>query len=158
MKQRIFTIVSIVFAAVFWNVDAAIHYFVYGEPEFNIIPEDSNELWMRIVIILLIVLFGIFADSFSRKQAIKEKQLEAMHIYKSMMHATQHILNNLLNQMQLFRMEAERSKDFNRDCIKEYDEAFSEALNLVEKMSKVENITAENIDASVYPSNTEADI
>jgi hypothetical protein len=153
MKKRKYSIVAFVIALMFWFLDASIHYFVYREPQFEIIPDDFNELWMRAVIILLVILFGIYADSSTRKLLIKEKQMEAARIYSSMIHASQHILNNLLNQMQLFKMEALKSNDFDREIIKYFDIAFDEAKNLIQRLSQVENITDENIWASVDPAN-----
>lgn len=146
-----FSIVAFIIAFVFWFFDASIHYFVYGEPQFELIPDDFNELWMRIVIIILIILFGIFADYFSRKLLITQKQLEASRIYSSMINATHHILNNLLNQMQFFKIEAQKSKDFDQEVLTLYDDAINEASELIERLSKVENITEENIWASIDP-------
>lgn len=153
MKSRKYSIAAFVIAFVFWFLDASIHYFVYGEPQFEFIPDDFNELWMRTVIVLLIILFGIYVDSSIKKLLIKEKQLEATRIYNSMIHASQHILNNLLNQMQLFRMEALKSNDFDREIIKYYDNTIDEATNLIQRLSQVESITGENIWASVDPAN-----
>lgn len=50
---------SIVLALAFWLLDSCIHYFLYREPTFQIIPQDSNELWMRVLICLLIVSLGV---------------------------------------------------------------------------------------------------
>ena len=151
MKNWMFSIVAFFIAFVFWFFDASIHYFVYREPQFELIPDDYNELWMRVVIVLLIILFGVFADYFSRKLLITQKQLEASRIYSSMINATHHILNNLLNQMQFFKLEAQKSKDFDQEALTLYDNAINEASELIERLSKVENITEENIWASIDP-------
>jgi len=139
MKKIKYSISASVIAFMFWFLDASIHYFVYDEPQFEFIPDDFNELWMRAVIVLLVILFGIYADSSTRKLLIKEKQLEATRIYDSMIYASQHILNNLLNQMQLFKMEALKSNDFDREIIKLYDNAIDEATNLIQRLSQVKH-------------------
>jgi len=154
MKKRLYSIVALVMALLFWFMDALIHYFVYGESQFEIIPSDNNELWMRLVIVLLLLVLGIYADLSSKKLMMKEKQLEAARIYKSMLYASHHIQNNLLNQMQLFKMEALRCDDFDRKIIKLYDDAFNEAADLIQRLSEVEDITEENIWSSVDPDNT----
>lgn len=153
MNKRKYFIFACAIAFVFWFLDASIHYFIYGEPQFEFIPDDFNELWMRTVIVLLLIFFGVYADSSTKKLLIKEKQLEAIRIYDSMSYASRHILNNLLNQMQLFRREALNSDDFDREIIKCYDNAFDEAKNLIQKLSQVEDITDKNIWASVDPAN-----
>ena len=151
IDHRVFTIAAIVIAMIFWNFDSALHYFAYKEPTFDFIPDDFNELWMRLVIVVLIVLLGVYADRSARKQLIQEKQQVALNTYNSMIHATHHILNNLLNQMQLFEMEALKSTDFNPDIIRMYDQSMDEAKSLIEKLSRVEDISEDNIRASVDP-------
>lgn len=153
MAKRRYTIIAFIIAFVFWFIDASIHYYVYDEPQYEIIPGEFDELWMRVIIILLVIFFGIYADSSIRKLLIKEKQLEAVRIYNSMIYATQHILNNLLNQMQLFKMEALKSNDFDREIIKLYDNTIDEATDLIQRLSQVASITDENIWASVNPDN-----
>ena len=151
MEKHIFTLVSCVIAFVFWFFESAMHYFAFGEVEFEFIPIDHNELWMRIIIVLLIVAFGVFASSFSRKLLIQERRLEALRIYNSMISASHHILNNLLNQMQLFRIEALKSKDFDHKIIRYFDDATDEATELIKQLSDIENITDKNIRSAMDP-------
>ena len=155
VKKRLFSIAAFAIVILFWFSDALIHHFVYGEPRFEFIPSDFNELWIRAVIVILVLAFGIYADSFSRKLIIAQKKAEAARIYRSMIFATHHILNNLLNQMQLIRLEALKSRDFDRDIIRLYDNAIDEAVNLIKKLSHLENITEENIRESVTPLNVD---
>lgn len=146
-----FTIAGFFIALSFWLVESSIHYFVYAEPIFEIIPSDPNELWMRLAMFPLIMCLGVFADYFSKKLVIKEKELEAIKIYKSMVYASHHILNNLLNQMQLIRLEAMKSGDFNQEVIADFDRCSNEAIELIKKLSSVHEITDKNIWASVDP-------
>lgn len=154
MKKYKFTVTVLLIAIVFWFFDSAIHYFIYKEPQFELMPDDFNELWMRIVIILLLILFGMYADYFSRKMLNKEKQLEAFRIYKSMINATHHVLNNHLQQMKYFKIEALKCRDFDKEIIEEFDNAIADTSGLINKLSQIENITEENIWASVAPKNT----
>ena len=62
-----------------WFFDSFIHYFWYGEVEFEIIPSDANDLWMRSTIFLLLAAFGLFADYKSKNsiaESIKKNQLD----------------------------------------------------------------------------------
>lgn len=145
MKKKMFTIAAFLMALVFWFFDSFIHHFLYKEPEFHIIPDDFNELWMRAVIVILIMLFGIFSDYFINRIMFKEKQLEVVYVYSAMIYASHHILNNLLNQMRLFKMEAQRSKDFDRDVIALYDNAIKEASDLMDTLTKVKDASEESI-------------
>ena len=138
MRKRAFTIVTVLFALVFWFFDSIVHHLIYKEPEFHLVPEDFNELWMRSMIVALIVLFGIFADYFTAKIMFKQKQLEVAYLYSSLISASRDILENLVNQMRLFRIEADRSKDFDRNVIRYYDNAIKQASELVLTLSNVE--------------------
>ena len=151
MKNKIFSIVAFVIALSFWIFEALIHYFIFGDPIFELIPHDSNEFWMRVLIVILIIGFGIFADYYSRKLLIAQKKIEASQIYGSMIYATHHILNNLLNQIQVFKIEAQNCKDFNPDVIKLFDDSTKEASELIKRLSEVEQITEKNIWSSVDP-------
>ena len=151
MQKYKFAIVSFFIAIVFWFSDAAIHYFIYKEAQFELIPDDFNELWMRMVIILLLILFGIYADYFTKKMLKTEKQLEASRIYKSMINATQHVLNNHLQQMMYFKMQAEKSSDFEKEAINEFDASIADTLELINKLSNIEKVTEKNIWESVAP-------
>jgi len=153
MKNKMFTIAACVTALVFWFFDSAVHHFLYKEPEFTFIPNDFNELWMRAVIVILIMLFGVFSDYFINKIMYKEKQLEVVYVYNAMIYASHHILNNLLNQMRLFRMEALRSKDFDQDVINLYDNAIKEASDLMDTLSKIKDASEESIYAPVSVKN-----
>ena len=138
MKKKMFTVAAVVLALIFWFFDSSVHYFVYDEPQFHFIPDDINELWMRAVIVLLIVLFGVFSDYFTLKIMYRQKQMEVAHIFGSLIHANRDVLDNLLKQMKLFRIEAQKSRDFDRDVIKYYDNAIEQASDLVVTLLKVE--------------------
>lgn len=153
MKKKMFTIAACVTALVFWFFDSTVHHFLYKEPEFEFIPNDYNELWMRMVIVLLIMLFGVFSDYFINRIMFKEKQLEVAYVYNAMIYASYHILNNLINQMRLFKMEALKSKDFDRDVINLYDNAIKEASDLMDTLSKVKDVSEESVYAPVSAKN-----
>ena len=145
MKNKTLTVAACLLATGFWFFDSVVHYFIYDEPSFEFIPSEFNELWMRVVIVLLILLFGIFGDYFTHSILIRDKQLEVARTYNGMIQASLHILVNLLNQMHLFKLEAQKSKDFDREVIKLYDNAIDEASNLVDTLSRLHDVTERTI-------------
>ena len=72
-----------------------------------------------------------------------------MHIYNSTLYATQHILNNLLNQMQLVKIEAVNNDAFDKYILELHNVATDEAIGLIKKLANVQDITGENIKKSV---------
>ena len=141
IKRARFTITAFAVAFIFWFFASPIHFFLYREPPHELIQGGLNELWVRIVIVLLVLFIGIFADHFTNK-LFKAQQLEVAQVYNGVLNASGQVMDNLLFQMQLFKLEAQKSKDFDRDIIKFCDDAMKEASDLIETLARVENITA----------------
>ena len=76
---------------------------------------------------------------------------EERAIFMATTSSTQHILNNLLNQMKYFKAETDAAKFFDDKTNSLYEGSMTEDLELVEKLSAVNVLTEENIKASVYP-------
>src|SRR5210317_669694 len=106
-KNRILTASAVLLATGFWFFDSFVHYFAYGEPEFEIVPGEFNELWMRTLIIALIVSFGVFADYFTNNISSRDKLLELTRVYNDLLHANLDVLNSQIGQMKLFKLEAQ---------------------------------------------------
>ena len=141
MKIGTFTVAGFILAIIFWLFESLVHYLIFEESQFEFIPGELNELWMRIIIVLLIFFYGLFVDFFIDR--IVHKQLEVARTYTAMISASRHILNNLVNQMHLFKVEAIKSKDFDRDIIKYYDNSINEASSLIDTLSKIEEVANE---------------
>lgn len=83
-KKHYYIFIAISLALSFWLLDSAIHYHWYSEQEFEIIPSDNNELWMRSAIFILLTTFGLFADFTSRKiNKINEIETQADNISRA---------------------------------------------------------------------------
>jgi hypothetical protein len=155
IKDRAFTLYALLLAVAYWLVEIGVHRFLWHEPDFKLVPEDPDELWMRGLVVLLIVTNGAVIDYFSARLAKTRHELKAQEVYGSMLQASYHILNNLLNQMQMFRLEAEESGDFDSKVLASYDTCVAEASHLLQSLSEVEHLNADNIWASVNPDNPE---
>ena len=142
-KKHQFTVISISIALLFWFFDSVIHHFVYGEQGFEVFPSDLNELWMRCVIVVLIVAFGVFAD--------RRTGLEKADVYQAMLGATNHILRNHLQNMNLFREAAENSKDFDKDVLKQYDEMIDETVAKIRNLENIQEPSKTNIEGRYRP-------
>jgi hypothetical protein len=62
-------------------------------------------------ILIPFFIFAVFAfvDAIVRQHASKV-ELNKVKIYKAMLHSTHHVLNNFLNQMQLFKIAAHQGE------------------------------------------------
>ena len=136
MKKKRFTIAAFETALFFWVLESALHFFVFGEPHFELIPSELNELWMRVVIVFLIMLLGVFADAFIDR--MMQKQMAVAQAYNSLIQAGNETLENLVQQMHLFKNEAQRSSDFDKDVLEYYDNAIRQASDLVERFANVD--------------------
>ncbi|MDH5485377.1 MAG: hypothetical protein OEY43_09110 [Gammaproteobacteria bacterium] len=151
MTKSNYKLISTVIALIFWLIDSAAHKFLFNEATFEIFPSDTHDLWMRVVIFILITSFGFFVDYHSRKILEQTKELERSEIYKATLRASHHILNNLLNQMEYFKIEAKNCHDFNRETLEFLDQASGEAIELIEKLSTITEINTEVIEKSIHP-------
>ncbi len=104
--------------------------------------------------ILPIFVCTIFAliDQFRRSKKQKV-EVEKIKVYEAMLFSTHHILNNFLNQMQLFKMKAETSPDFDQKMLDLYDHVIGDAQLQIEKLSDVKEVSEKHIKNAVSPDN-----
>ena len=149
MKSINNTRLSIILAIFLWLMDSVAHHLLFNETEYEFIPHDLNELWMRIIIVALIICFGIYTDYHSKKILLAEQ--EKRKIFVATVSASQHILNNLLNHMQYFKIKMDESDSFGEETTRLFNESLTDAKDLVLKLSAVEELTEDTIKDSVYP-------
>ena len=85
------------------------------------------------------------------RNKVLEKEKEKRIIFMATVSSTQHILNNLLNSLLLFKLKAEKADFFDDKTKAQYEQVIREGTELVKKLSSVEVLTESNIKASVYP-------
>ena len=136
MRNRRFTIAAAQMAVFFWVLESAIHFFVFEEPQFELIPGETNEFWMRVVIAFLVLLLGVFADAFVNK--IVRRQMEVAHAYNALIQAGTQTMENLVQQMQLFHMEAQKSQDFDPKVLHYFENAVEQASDLIGRFANVD--------------------
>jgi hypothetical protein len=149
MNRYKFTVLGFGLALLYWVAESTIHRFVYADAFFEFFPSDVNEFWMRLLIIVLIVGFGMFADNRARK--IKASEQEKHAVFVATVRSTQHILNNLMNQLQLAFYDLEKEGCLESETTKLLRRSIREGKEQVERLSGVSEISSETIEESVKP-------
>lgn len=149
MERYRFTLLGCVLVIIFlffefyWRFDFFEHALVF--------LEEFEEYELDEFIIPVLVLGGFFFLDllrWARKAKIEEQKAE---MYRVMTKSAQHVLNNFLNQVQLFRMAAEDDQGVPPDILKEFDASYKEAVSSVKSLSSVNEMTPEAIWKSVAP-------
>ena len=149
MDRYKFSLIALGLALVYWFAESVLHRFVYHEAFFEVLPSDHNEFSMRLLIIVLIVGFGVFADNRARK--IRKSEQEKHAAYVATVRSTQHILNNLMNQLQLAFLDLEKEHCLESETRRLLERSIREGKEQVERLSSVSEITSESIEDSVRP-------
>jgi len=120
----------------------------------------GGELW-KVIFNRTLALFAIWVTAFLATKWKREQEKlfvisntieqEKEKIYLATIHSSQHIINNLLNQLQFIRMKVEKCPDFPKETIIIFDDILTEGTSLMKKLSKVESINEDVIKESVYP-------
>jgi ABC-type nickel/cobalt efflux system permease component RcnA len=151
MHNRNYVPVSIVFALLFWVIDSLVHWRIYGEDTFEILPTNLYDFWMRIITFVLLVCFGIYANYHTKRLITKEE--EKRKIFKATADTSQHILNVFLNKMMSFKDEAQKVDGFDEETLKLLENAVRNTTNALDTLRNVSDISVENIIISVHPEN-----
>jgi hypothetical protein len=100
------------------------------------------------VILSSLLVYVIAKRAFERHEASK---IERTQLFIETIQASNHILRNYLNQMQLVTMEAERCESFNQDALKVAKDISSQAEAELQKLSQIELVSPEKIAETTYP-------
>jgi len=148
MKNHKFTIIITFVAAVYWAFESLIHHFIFLDSyRAAFLPTDGNELWMRLGIVVLIIVFGVYVDIQTGKLLAKER--EKKEVFFATVSSTQHILNNLLNQMQIALFGSGGSASMDDETKKMFKQALVEGKNQVTRLSSVTEIDEATIRESI---------
>lgn len=126
-----------------------IHRFAYMEQSFEIVPSNIDELWMRLLIIGLLIGMGLLADD--RAAKILSTEREKRKIFMATISSSQHVLNNLLNQLQLALFEADRVDGLRDETRKLLEQSIKEGKEQIERLSSVTELDEETIIEAVKP-------
>ena len=153
MKQYKITLLglAISFLALLITIVFDVDFFEYL---VNLLHEFEQYEIDELIIPLFIFLIFAFVDLLKRNRASKVSS-EKLKIYTAMMSSTQHVLNNFLNQMQLFKLTAEDTPKFNPEVLALYDEIIDEASMQISALGNINHINESAIQEAVAPKHKE---
>jgi hypothetical protein len=140
MGSRNFIPVAVLIAAIFWMAESIIHFLVYGDERFEVIPQDLNEFLMRTLIVFLIIGFGIYIDYATAKRI--EAVDKGKRKYITAVRETRKKFSDFLEKAQDFELEARKSRGMDKDILTGFADSMHEAR---EHLEDVGDMTAENI-------------
>lgn len=112
---------SIAFSILLWFVESLFHFLVFdpGHP-FEIIPGDQNELWMRLVICGIIIIFGCYIQHQAiMKRSVEEEKLSTL---KATMHTVEDSVGNALLSIKYLLLYAEEKPKHQSAYIERYSQ------------------------------------
>ena len=107
---------------------------------------EIDELLIPLVVFLIFVVVDM-----SRRYNKHKVEVEKVKIYQAMIFSTQHVMNNFLNQMQLFKMKAETTPEFDKEVLKLYDRVIEDAQTQIDGLSSLSQVTEKKIKEAVEP-------
>ncbi|MEY3219805.1 MAG: hypothetical protein RIT27_1162 [Pseudomonadota bacterium] len=99
------------------------------------------------VLITTILLYFLIRRDY---QKLLAKETEKNKIFQATIRVVHHILNNFLNNMTLFKLEAENCDEFDKQVLGLYDEVISSAQTQLQTLSSVHDLTEEKIKNTVF--------
>lgn len=116
-----------------------------------IILENIEHYEVDEFVITFLFIFIFYLIDKVRINRLNQIEMEKLKIYRSMLKSTHHILNNFLNQMMIFKMEAENTSEFDPNILALYDKIINDAKIQIEALGKIDKISAKNIENSIFP-------
>ncbi len=143
------TVTGVLIAVIFFLVTTIFDLDFFEEFTIILSKLDKYEI-DELIIPILIILVSMLFDYKSRAEKTRTEN-EKMKIYKAMVSSTQHILNNFLHQMQLFKITAEDTPDFPENVLNLFDSTIEEASGQINALSTISQIDEDTIYESVKP-------
>ena len=103
------------------------------------------------IFIVVLIIFAFLTADLLIKQRRRKVEKEKVKVYRAMIFSAHHILNNFLHQMQVFKITAEHTPDFDPQILAMFDKIMEDASEQIQALSNVSEITEQSIKKSVAP-------
>jgi len=130
-------------------VIAGYYFSPLGGEHWKVIFNRSLALFAIWVTVIIAIKWKLSEKKVFKITQDAEKEKEK--IYMATIYGAQHITNNLLNELQLVKIEIENNSDFDKDVSSMFDNMLAETNTLMKQLSDVHDINERTIKESVYP-------
>ncbi len=144
-----YTLIALVFAGACLFAAFALNFDLFEHVVASLKSAERFELDEFIIPALALVI-ALLTDGVRKNTGIKI-EAEKVKIYKAMVFSVHHIMNNFVNQMQLFKMEADDTPGFDRRVLELYDGVIADATRQITALSSVTKLDENAIKKSVAP-------
>lgn len=149
MKKYTFTLIGLTLSGVIFFTSVLLDFDLFESVLTMLHSLEEYELDEAIIPIFIFLLFAVF-DLYKREKQ-QAFEYEKIKIYKAMLASTHHILNNFLNQMQLFKITADETPGYDPEILASYDAIIQSASTQIDALGSISDIDEKSILDSVLP-------
>ncbi len=149
LKKYKFTLAALGASLTIMLIGGTYHYFTDGTGSFPCLPRTPHDRQMLLTISSILLALGFGVDRHTRMLIVHEE--EKRKIFNSTVAASQHVLNNFLNNMLYFQQQAKESQALDEKTLKLYDEVIHDAAEQLRKLGEISDISEKNIRETIYP-------
>jgi hypothetical protein len=143
MRHGKLATLAVILSLVFWMADSYIHRFIYSEEAYELIPSDFNELWMRALIVVLIVSFGLIADDLTTKIDVARR--DKHKIFGITVRYAEDQLNNLAYLVELALPESDKTHDLDHECRKILEQSIKENKDQIDRLLSLTELIEDSV-------------
>ena len=149
MKDHRFTVAGLIIGLTLYlvvivgglDLFEALHVWIYRLEAYEV-----DEL---IIPAFIVLSFSFYERIRNARRKFAERQQR--ETFLAAMKSTQHVLNNFLNQMELFRIVAEETPDFDPKALELYEKLITDTTEQIKALGEVTEYDADSIWESVKP-------
>ncbi|MEN8128891.1 MAG: hypothetical protein ABFS45_01575 [Pseudomonadota bacterium] len=140
---------SIFLAVMVWLGESLLHYLVFnhGHP-FEIIPHDFNEIWMRVVMCVLIIAFGSYAQKQTHKKIAVER--EKLRTLKATMHTVEDSVGNALVGMKYILSDALNNQRITEETESNLIQLIDDTISQLREISNLDVVHEKRFSKNTY--------
>jgi signal transduction histidine kinase len=125
------------------------HFYHTGVFPLRLLPPDPHDRAMFLLVSSILVAVGFIVDRHTRIIIAHEE--EKRRVFTSAVAASQHILNNFLNNMLYFQQQAQASRALDEKTLELLNTVIHDAADQLKKLGEISEISEKNIRDTIYP-------